>query len=215
MNDHSSPDSEPRRLALLGHELRTPLNAIIGYAEAMTLEVFGPLPAPYAEHAGVIHRAAAHLLALIDDISDQAEAVSGVWTGVRTVFDPVVLAREVISLLAARAARMGVAITLTADETLGEVHADRRAMRQILLNLCDNALKFTAADGRVSLALARDAGGLRLAVADTGGAEGEKGQGLGLRLVRALASAHAGTVEIGPPIGPGATVIVRLPILES
>ena len=215
MTEAHSPDSEPQRLAMLGHELRTPLNAIIGYAEAMTLQAFGPLPAPYGEHAATIHRAALHLLTLVDDLTDQAQAEAGVWAGTRTTFDPEVLAREVIELLASRADRAGVALSLSTAGPLGSVHADRRALRQILLNLLDNALKFTAEKGSVGVRLSREPGDLRLEIRDTGGGGGEHGPGLGLRLVRALVGAHGGAVDLCHTPDGGVAAVVRLPILTE
>lgn len=213
MTDAPHPDSHPQRKALLAHELRTPLNAIIGYAEAMTLEAFGPLPAPYGDHAATIHRAAIHLLTLVDDLTDQAGAEAGAWAGARTTFDPVALTQEVTSLLRPRAERSRINLTVEGDLSLREVYGDRRALRQILLNLIDNALKFTADGGEIAAVLSVEASDLRLEVRDTGGAVGEKGQGLGLRLVRALAGAHGGAVELRPMTTGGMAVVVRLPIL--
>jgi signal transduction histidine kinase len=215
VNDPASPESEPQRIALLGHELRTPLNAIIGYAEAMTLEAFGPLPAPYGEHAATIHRAAIHLLTLVDDLTDQAQAESGVWAGHRTPFDPLTLTEDVASLLRPRAERNLITLAVTRGTGLRMAHGDRRAMRQILLNLLDNALKFTAQGGKITVEVSGEAANLRLDIRDTGGAAGEKGHGLGLRLVRALADAQGGAVEMTPIVGAGMDVSVRLPILTE
>ncbi len=215
MNDSASQEPKPQRIALLGHELRTPLNAIIGYAEAMTLETFGPLPAPYGEHAATLHRAAVHLLTLVDDLTDQAQAESGVWAGARTTFDPVTLAEDVAGLLRPRARNSLVTLTVTGEGGLGMAHGDRRAMRQILLNLLDNALKFTAQGGEIRVDLSGEADVLCLDVRDTGGAAGEQGPGLGLRLVRALAGAQGGAVEMTPISDAGMMVSVRLPILTE
>lgn len=215
VNDHPSPESEPQRLALLGHELRTPLNAIIGYAEAMASATFGPLPAPYGEHAATIARAAAHLLALVDDITDQAQAEAGVWAGVRSAFDPVALVEEVTGLLRARADTDAIVLTMAVQPELGQVCGDRRGVRQIVLNLLDNALKHTARGGAVGVSLSREAGDLRMAVTDSGGRVGEKGPGLGLRLVRALAGAHGGDLVLAPGVAGGTEAVVRMPILQD
>ena len=215
MTDTPSPHLEPQRVALLGHELRTPLNAIIGYAEAMTLETFGPLPPPYGDHAATIHRAAVHLLTLVETLTDQTHADANAWTGPRTTFDPMSLTLEVVNLLRPRAERSRIALTAVGEVGVGEVHGDHRALRQILLNLIDNALKFTADGGAIVAALSRDAGGLRLEVRDSGGATGEKGQGLGLPIVRALVRAHGGAVQLTALGGGGMAVAVSLPILTE
>jgi cell cycle sensor histidine kinase DivJ len=211
--------ASPPPLALLAHELRTPLNAIIGYAEAMTLGVFGPLNAPYDQQAAIIHGAALHLKSLVEDLTASAEATCGVWTPRPERFDPATEALSVASWLAPRASEAGLALDTDLAVRAGEVVADRRAFRQILLNLLDNALKFTGPGGRVALRVAWEGDQLRVVVADTGpGTSGPlrppEGSGLGLALVEALCAARGGAMSVEtPPSGAagGRTVRLRLP----
>lgn len=207
----------PEALALLGHELRTPLNALIGYADAMRRQTFGPLPPPYDEQAAIIHGAAQHLLSLVNDMTDIARAEAGVWSGAPERFDPRVLADEVVTLLNPRALTAGVRLRTSGRDDLGDILADRRAMTQILVNLIDNALKFTAKGSEIGVDLAKEAGDLRLTVANPGGCDGVpvaaspvKGTGLGLRLVRALCSEHGGSLTIADLAEGGFMATVRL-----
>jgi len=201
----------PHPLAVLAHELRTPLNAIIGYADAMKTGVFGPLNAPYGEQAAIIHGAALHLLALVEDMTEVAKAEAGMWTGRLERLDPATLAGEVTAWLAPRAAAAGVALRAEISESPGQILADGRALRQILVNLLDNALKFTRAGGQVTLRLARDVDALSILVTDSGAGQGQGGQGLGLRLATALCAAMGGALTFQDAPGAGRTVTVRLP----
>ncbi len=209
----------PEALALLGHELRTPLNALIGYADAMRRQTFGPLPPPYDQQAAIIHGAAQHLLSLVNDMTDIARAEAGVWSGARERLAPRLLADDVVTLLNPRALTAGVRLRISDRGDPGDVLADRRALTQILINLIDNALKFTAKDGEVRIDLEKDGGDLRLAVANTGGSDGVsaaasplKAMGLGLRLVRALCSEHGGSLTIADLAEGGFTATVRLAV---
>jgi signal transduction histidine kinase len=208
MSSRSAPEDG---LGVLAHELRTPLTALIGYAEAMRAQTFGPLPPPYGEHAETIHTAARHLLALVDDLADAAAAETGIWRPSREAFSVGQLAREIVSLFAARAVEKGVSVRLEAPDSLPLAIADRRAVGQILINLLDNALKFTARGGAVRLVLAREGDVLRLAVWDTGGsADPNSGRGIGLRLVRALCAAHQGSLELKPAYGGGTVATAHI-----
>ena len=219
MTTDPRPAPAPEALALLGHELRTPLNALIGYVDAMRGQTFGPLPPPYDEQAAIIHGAAQHLLSLVNDMIDIARAEAGVWSGAPERFDPRVLTDEVVTLLSPRAVTAGVSLRIGGPDDRDDVLADRRAMTQILLNLVDNALKFTAKDGEVRIDLAKEGGDLRLTVANTGGSAGvsaaaspHKGMGLGLRLVRALCSEHGGSLTIADLAEGGFMATVRLAV---
>jgi two-component system cell cycle sensor histidine kinase PleC len=216
-------DLDATPLALLAHELRTPLNAVIGYADGMRLQAFGPLSAPYDEQAGIIHAAALHLLRLIDEMADIAPAefrlptLSGSWKGLRERFNLQALVEDTVRLLNPRASAAKIGIRVELETGLGDIVADRRAIGQILINLLDNALKFTADGGTIMLSVAREETGPRIVVADSGAAAGvldtvdrQRGRGLGLRLARALCADHDGSLTLDPNAGGGMTATVRL-----
>jgi cell cycle sensor histidine kinase DivJ len=211
------PRSEPHPLALLGHELRTPLNAMIGYADAMRSEAFGPLPSPYREQAELIHAAASHMLALVDAMAAPNGLKRPLALEPLRGEDLERLLEEVTGLLRPRAeaADLELRLALVAEHSAGlGVEADRVALRQILINLIDNAVKFTPKGGVIELAARRAGDDVQLTVLSAGGAgpgSGGPGRGLGLGLVRALVAAMGGSFE--PDVRPGgpSVAIVRLP----
>ncbi|MCW5771424.1 MAG: HAMP domain-containing histidine kinase [Rhodospirillaceae bacterium] len=218
----------------MSHELRTPLNAIIGFADFIDQEPLGPLGAPrYRDYVRDIAHSGRHLLDIINDMLDVARIEAG-----KVELDEQVLAlggtvAEVAKIMARQAERAHIAIRTEIAPDFPEVRADPRAMRQVLLNLVSNAVKFTPEGGTVTLRLTRTPGaGVALAVADTGiGIAAEdvpklmqpfvqvdnvyrrkyQGAGLGLTLVRSFAELHGGTVAIASEIGHGTTVTVALP----
>ena len=212
-----APAPEPDLLALLGHELRTPLNAIIGYADAMRAEAFGPLSQPYAQQAEVIHRAALHLLALIDDMAAIALPDGGPWITRTEWYEPGAVARAMADLLSpGSAAAIRVETGPAGDQILG----DRRALAQILLNLIDNARKHTAPGGEIAVRVAREGRNLRVSVADSGsggsaGPAPPKGAGLGLRLVRALCTRLGGVMVLEEGARGGLIARVTLPAFSE
>lgn len=225
-------------LASVSHELRTPLNAVIGFSEAIAHEAENPAEDEsrgrrIGEYAHAVNDAGRHLLALINDILDVARIESGrvelsdsrvdiaqLIGNCRRMMDP-----------AARAAQVRLETDL--PETLPRVTGDERRLRQILLNLVSNAVKFTPAGGWVRLAATTGPdGGLSILVGDSGigiaeddiarafepftqleqhGARRAGGSGLGLFLSRALAAAHGGTLELESRLGHGTTAILSLP----
>jgi len=226
--------AKSRFLANMSHELRTPLNAIIGFSDIMRTQLFGPLPDRYAEYAGLIHESGGHLLDLINDVLDMSKIEADRYALSLEAFD----AREAVAAalrltrVQADAARIALRGVLPPGPL--EVNADRRALKQIVLNLVSNALKFTPAGGQVNV-LARQRGPvLELIVADSGvgiapadlerlGRPYEQaggidqramGTGLGLSLVRAFAELHGGTMTINSIQGEGTVVTVRLPVMS-
>lgn len=223
-------------LAAVSHELRTPLNAIIGFSDVMKQRLFGPLPARYAEYGDLIHESGAHLLELIGDVLDMSKIEADRYELALDTFD----ARDVVEIctkmMRLRAEEQGLALYCETGDSALTVTADRKAMRQILLNLLSNAVKFTPEGGAV-VAMARAQGDdLVLAVGDSGvGVEAdeldrlgqpfaqarsgrdaaERGTGLGLSLVRALAELHGGTMTVQSAPGQGTTVTVRMPVMEA
>jgi two-component system, cell cycle sensor histidine kinase DivJ len=226
--------AKSRFLANMSHELRTPLNAIIGFSDIMRSAMFGPLAERYAEYAGLIHESGGHLLDLINDVLDMSKIEADRFTLTLERFD----AREAVSAalrlvrVQADAAHINLRGALPPQPL--EVNADRRALKQIVLNLVSNALKFTPAGGQVNV-LARQIGGkLEIIVADTGvgiaaddlerlgrpyeqagGADQRaQGTGLGLSLVRAFAELHGGAMTIRSVLGEGTAVSVKLPVMD-
>ena len=222
-----------RFLANMSHELRTPLNAVIGFADIMRQRLFGPLPDRYADYADSIHSAGQHLLDLINDVLDVSKIEAERYELSRDSFD----AREVVSagitLVRLQADDKGVAVAGQLPADAVSVHADRRALKQIVLNLLSNAVKFTPRGGSVTVSATAIGPYLELVVSDTGvGVSPEdlkrlgrpyeqagdveqkvQGTGLGLSLVRALAELHGGRMSMESTLGEGTSVTVRLPVI--
>jgi len=229
----SANRAKSRFLANMSHELRTPLNAIIGFSEVMTHQMFGPVgSARYLEYAGVIHESGGHLLELINGILDMSKIEAGKFELSEEMFDLQDVAMQSLLFVKLTADRKGVALKMSLPEECHKIFADKRAVKQILVNLLTNGVKFTPRGGEVRLSAARDARGIEIAVADTGvgiapehlkrlgqpfeQAEGEhvrtqEGTGLGLALVKAFATMHGGSAEIESALGEGTSVRVRLP----
>jgi cell cycle sensor histidine kinase DivJ len=225
--------AKSRFLANMSHELRTPLNAIIGFSEVMTHEMFGPVGAPrYLEYSRLIHESGGHLLELINGILDMSKIEAGKFDLSEENFDLEDVAGQALRFVKIPADRKGVGLAMTVPTECRHVFADKRAVKQILVNLLTNAVKFTPRGGTVTLAVARGDMGIEIAVADTGvgiaeddlkrlgqpfeQAEGahvrtQEGTGLGLALVKALAAMHGGEARIESRLGEGTRVAVRLP----
>jgi cell cycle sensor histidine kinase DivJ len=224
-----------RFLANMSHELRTPLNAIMGFSDIMRQRLFGPLSDRYAEYAELMHESGGHLLELINDILDMSKIEAERYDLALEDFDLREAVAAVLRLIRGQADRAGVQLRGVLPKEALEGRADRRAIKQIVLNLVSNALKFTPKDGQVTVT-ARAAGEtLEIIVADTGvGISAEDivrlgnpyeqagdaeqkagGTGLGLSLVRAFAKLHGGDMTIESELGLGATVTVRLPVLKG
>ncbi|WP_420431551.1 sensor histidine kinase [Hyphobacterium sp.] len=222
-------------LASVSHEIRTPLNAIIGFSDAMKSRLFGPIPAKYAEYADLIHESGRHLLELIGDVLDLSRIEADSYSLQCERFNASDVIDLCIRMLSQRAGESGIEIETDMPADL-PVDADRRAFRQILLNLLSNAVKFTP-DGGVIVVLAKaQDGSLTLAVGDSGPgiaqdelarlgerfqqastaqSSSERGSGLGLSLVKALAQMHGGEMAIDSKLGEGTTVSVVLPVIAA
>ncbi len=221
-------------LANMSHELRTPLNAIIGFSEIMGGEMLGPLGSE--QYKGYVHDisdSARHLLALISDILDASKIESGHMSMSETEVDPNALIHSVIRLMTPRAGRAGLNLNAHVDSGLSKVLADETKLKQILINLTANAVKFTRPGGRVDLrAKTGESGELVIMVSDTGiGIAPEdisraltpfgqveshmnrsfEGTGLGLPLAKSMTEMHGGTFELVSQLEVGTTVTLRLP----
>ena len=220
-------------LANMSHELRTPLNAIIGFSEMMTSGMFGALgDRRYEEYAQDIHASGQHLLALINDILDMAKIEAGKMTLRPERLDVAELVEDALRLVRTRLEAGAIKLVLDLEPDLPDLIADERAIKQVLLNLLSNAMKFTPAGGRVTVGAGLCGERVRLWVSDTGigispddllrlgrpfeQAESQQsktvqGTGLGLALVKALTALHEGEFRLESEPGLGTTASVLLP----
>jgi cell cycle sensor histidine kinase DivJ len=224
--------AKSRFLANMSHELRTPLNAIIGFSEVMTRVMFGAVGPRYQEYSRLIHESGTHLLDLINSVLDMSKIEAGKFELAEELFDLEETAASAVRFLKIPAERAGVALTLDVASGARQVYADRRAVKQILVNLLSNGVKYTQPGGKVHVGAEASPQGVVLSVSDTGtgisaedlkrlgqpfeqveGAEtrAKEGTGLGLALVKALAAMHGGEAELSSTLGEGTTVRVRLP----
>ena len=223
-----------RFLANMSHELRTPLNAIMGFSDIMRQRLFGPITDRYADYSQLIHESGEHLLELINDVLDMSKIEAERFELNLEPFDARDAVNAVLRLMRGQADRAGVHLRGLLPRDPLEVIADRRALKQIALNLISNALKFTPRDGAVTVTIQAAGAALELIVADTGegigaedlarlgrpyeqagdGTQRANGTGLGLSLVRAFAKLHGGEMQIESRLGEGTTVIVRLPVMD-
>jgi len=223
--------AKSRFLANMSHELRTPLNAIIGFSEVMAHEMFGALGGPrYLEYSRLIHESGNHLLELINGILDMSKIEAGKFELSEEVFDLNEVAEAAVRFVKLPAERSGVAIKTAISPVAQRIFADKRAVKQILVNLLSNGVKFTPRGGEVRVRAGLDSRGIEISVADSGigiskrdlerlgkpfeQAEGgpvKEGTGLGLSLVKALAGMHGGEAVMESTLGEGTVVRVRLP----
>src|SRR5438876_6353276 len=155
-------------LANMSHELRTPLNAIIGFSEVLTERMFGELNDKQDEYLKDIHASGQHLLSLINDILDLSKIEAGRMELERSDFDLPNAIENALILVRERASRRGIRLGSTIDERLGVLSGDERKVKQVLLNLLSNALKFTPEGGRIDVRARMEDGMAEITVADTG-----------------------------------------------
>jgi len=211
-------------LAAMSHELRTPLNAVIGMGEALNAGAFGTLAPEQSEAIAIIEDSGRHLLELIGDILDLSKYEAGHLVLQVDQVDLGLLCTRALRLVTETAQRKGVTVRADIEDGLGPLWADPLRLRQILVNLLDNAVKFTPSGGSVALDVTGEHGGsvIRFTVADTGIGIGRDdlervfepfiqvdsslsrqhdGTGLGLALVQRLADLHGGSVAVRIPQG--------------
>jgi signal transduction histidine kinase/CHASE1-domain containing sensor protein len=226
--------SKSRFLAMMSHELRTPLNAIIGFSEVIADQRFGAnAMARYADYARIIHSSGQQLLDLISQLLDMSKIESGRMEMSYEDMDLGEIVDECVRMMLNRAAEGNVTLASDTRMRATQVRGDRRALRQVTLNLMSNAIKFTPAGGTVTLSLLVDPErSVVLSVADTGiGISDEAmarifqpfqqadssisrrfgGTGLGLAISRALVEAHGGTLTLESRPGAGTVARLRLP----
>lgn len=166
----SARDEARALMSRVGHELRTPLNAILGFSEVMASEHFGPMGnAKYVEYARDIQTGGEHLLSLVDDLLEMARSESGRRSLSFEAVDIAELVQSTNDLLRAEAGDRGLTLLAEISSGIPPVVADARSLRQILINLIGNAIKFTKTGGSVTISVASTQdGGVVLSIADTG-----------------------------------------------
>jgi two-component system, NtrC family, sensor kinase len=219
-------------LANMSHELRTPLNAIIGFSEVLSDRMFGELNEKQAEYLKDIYGSGTHLLSLINDILDLSKIEAGRMELELTDFHLPTALDNALTLVRERAGRRDITLQMSVDERLGEVRADERKIRQVVLNLLSNAIKFTPEGGRIEVAAVPKNGSVEVSVSDTGvgiapedqeavfeefrqvGAAEKKaeGTGLGLTLCRKFVELHGGRIWVRSQVGVGSTFTFTIPV---
>jgi signal transduction histidine kinase len=216
----------------MSHEFRTPLNAILGYTRMLLQGVSGPLATEQAKDLSRVDSNAATLLSLINDILDISRIEAGKMPLNVSLFAVPVLMGEVLRELDPIVAQSGLEVVTDLDESAPPIRSDRQKVKQVVLNLLSNALKFTR-EGRVTLAASRQAGGETwIAVTDTGigiAPENQQtifedfqqvdssltreygGTGLGLAISARLAAMLGGRIALASELGKGSTFTLILP----
>ena len=225
--------SKSQFLANMSHELRTPLNAIIGFSEILKNHTFGPVGNErYEGYIEDIHASGHHLLSLINDVLDMAKIEAGKFEPVVTTNSVDDLVQEVRRMIKGRIAEAQLTLTVNMPSDPVVSDFDRRAIKQVLINLLANAIRFTDAGGLITLRVRSDSRSLIIQVQDTGAGipaehmnrllqpfeqmsdmtrRGQEGTGLGLSLSKALVEAHGGSLVIESEVGVGTRVSLRLP----
>ena len=223
-------------LANMSHELRTPLNAIIGFSEVLLQKMFGELNEQQADYLQDIRSSGTLLLSLINDILDLSKIEAGRMELQLAPFSLVAALNNAVTLVRERAMSHGIKIQLDVASPLDEIVADERKVKQVMVNLLTNAVKFTPDGGNVSVRAVQVNGDVRLAVRDDGigiapedqqrifeefqqarhqTAQSREGTGLGLSLSKRFVELHGGTISVESERGKGSTFIVTLPLMKE
>ncbi|MGQ0742168.1 MAG: ATP-binding protein [Alphaproteobacteria bacterium] len=219
-------------LSNMSHELRTPLNAILGFSQMIRDEMLGPLDAKYRAYAQDIHESGRHLMSILNDILDMSKVEAG---RMELRNEPVCMAEIVAAckrIIAPTAEANGVTLAFDLPQMLPLLRSDQVRLKQILLNLISNAVKFTPREGNVTVSIRVEPEGVIIVVADTGIGMNEteialalqpfrqidnrlnrrfEGTGLGLPLTKAMVKLHGGTLAIESTPGGGTNVRITLP----
>ncbi|WP_458756492.1 sensor histidine kinase [Afipia sp. TerB] len=226
--------SKSRFLAQMSHELRTPLNAILGFSEVMKSEIFGAHAVEaYKDYSADIHNSGVHLLNLINEILDLSRIEAGRYELNEEPVSLVHVVADCHHLLKLRASSRGITIHEVFEQDMPKLWGDERAMRQVVLNLLSNSIKFTPPGGEIWLKAGWTAsGGQYLSVKDTGSGiaedeipivlasfgqgsnsikSAEQGAGLGLPIAKSLIDMHGGTFTLKSKLRIGTEVIITFP----
>jgi signal transduction histidine kinase len=227
----SANRAKSESVAVLSHELRTPLNSILGFAGIIEAEMFGPAGSErYVDYARDIRKSGEHIIGVIDNILDLSKIETGRMELNEEPVDLLVVMRDAASLFLEQTSALGITMKTALPRNLPDLTADGRLIRQMLINLISNALRYTRRGGWIELTADRnEEGGITLAVADTGvGIAPEdvsrilkpfeksgkpvstfgRGTGIGLPLVKSLIELHGGTFQLNS--APDSGTVVRL-----
>ncbi|MEM9631386.1 MAG: ATP-binding protein [Pseudomonadota bacterium] len=235
-NAEAANKAKSEFLANISHELRTPLNAIIGFSDIMTQEMFGPIGTDrYSDYCKDIYSSGTYLLNVINDILDMSKIEAGRMSIETEIVNAAASAADAGRIVTGAATEKNITVTADVSEDV-HVHADKRALKQILLNLLANAVKFTPDNGIVTLKARPRGDKLRFEVTDTGIGISERdierlaqpfvqvenqftkthqGSGLGLAIARSLVELHGGKLAIESEVKKGTTVSFTLPLADE
>jgi signal transduction histidine kinase len=219
----------------MSHELRTPLNAIIGFSEVLHERMFGEINDRQAEYLHDILESGRHLLSLINDILDLSKIEAGRMELSPDEFHLPTAVENTLILVRERAQRRSIALANTVDAQLGTIYADERKVKQVLLNLLSNALKFTPEGGRIDVHARVIDGHAQISVTDTGvgipqheqaavfeefrqvgsAARKVEGTGLGLAISKKFVELHGGRIWVESQPGLGSTFAFSLPLAAA
>ena len=230
----SASRAKTQFLANMSHELRTPLNAVIGFSEILNRELFGAIgEVRYREYARLIHESGEHLLNVVNDILDMSKIEAGKFKIVKEPFDVAPLLKSCCDLMRHTAEQRSLSLIMDVAPGIPELPADKRACKQMLINLISNAIKFTDPGGWVRVSARRVGETVEFSVADNGIGIAEAdlprlgnpfvqannsydrsydGAGLGLSVVKGLARLHGGRLELKSSLGEGTSATIVLPL---
>jgi signal transduction histidine kinase/ActR/RegA family two-component response regulator len=222
-------------LASMSHELRTPLNAVLGFSEVLLERMFGDINERQEEYLRDIHGSGKHLLELLNEILDLSKVEAGRMDLEYSSFELRSLLEDTAAMVRERASAHGISLRLEVGDEVGQVHADKLRLKQVVLNLMTNAVKFTGEGGSVVLRAERSPGSVVITVEDTGigvpeadrerifesfqqggrGSSREEGTGLGLTLSRRIVELLGGRMWMESEVGVGSTFGFSLPARDE
>lgn len=223
-------------MASMSHELRTPLNAIIGFSDIMSLGMGGKLNETQQGYVEDIHSAGEHLLIIIDDILDISKVESGKMELLIENFSVNELMEEILTLIKNKAIKHNIDIISDIDPQLGYIEGDKLRIKQVILNLISNAVKFSKEGGKITVTAKKIDGMAKFSVSDTGIGIKEKdleklfekfqqldtgitrkygGTGLGLVISKNFVELHGGKISVESIYGEGSTFTFTIPCIRS